>query len=228
MEGGRPARLWGRFWRKKGWGDDPREGPFSEATSAKRFNLQHIQLLNFHLQLGPKMAEQGFAKKFGALYYWGETRNRWSVLFDDRLEADLDTLDRETIHDGAYDFPWQVDQGEFDQILLEEAEERGAKVFQETEVVRPLLDGQKVVGVVARDKNKVEREISADMVVDASGQRCVLGKMFKLTRDIPDLQATATYCYLKGTPAVEGPLGQKTSTGGNRTGRLGVVDPDLG
>ena len=183
-----------------------------------RFPRHHIgealqpaafELLDFHLGLGPKMAEQGFAKKFGALYYWGETRNRWSVLFDDRLEEDLPNLDRTTIHDGAYDYSWQVDRGRFDQILLEEAETRGAAVHQETEVVRPILDGQRVVGVVARKKGESEeREFHADMVVDASGQRCVLGRMFKLTRDIPDLQATATYCYLKGTPSVDGALGR--------------------
>ena len=109
-----------------------------------------FELLDFHLGLGEKMGQQGFAKKFGALYYWGETRERWSVLFDDRLESDLPGLDTESIHDGAYDYSWQVDRGRFDEILLEEAEARGAKVHQETEVLRPILDGQRVVGVVAK------------------------------------------------------------------------------
>ena len=57
---------------------------------------------------------------------------------DDRLEEDLPSLDRDTIHDGAYDYSWQVDRGRFDEILLEEAESRGAVVHQETEVVRPI------------------------------------------------------------------------------------------
>lgn len=196
-----------------------KEGVEVTLVEKEKFPRPHIgealqpaafDLLDFHLGLGPKMGEQGFAKKFGALYYWGETRELWSVLFDDQLERDLEenTLTSESIHDADYAYSWQVDRGKFDHILLQEAESRGARVLQETEVLKPIVEGQRVVGVVVRENGGETREIYADMVVDASGQRCVLGRMFNLTKEIPDLQATATYCYLRGKPSIDGPLGR--------------------
>ncbi len=194
-----------------------KEGVDVTILEKARFPRPHIgealqpaafELLDFHLGLGPKMAKEGFVKKFGALYYWGESRELWSVLFDDRLDEDLETLTTETIQDGGYDFSYQVDRGRFDHILLMEAESRGAKVLQETEVVRPLLNGQAVTGVLIREKGKEPEELHADLVVDASGQRCVLGRAFRLTKDIPDLQATATYGYFKGKAGVDTALGR--------------------
>ena len=65
-------------------------------------------LLEEHLGLGAALAAQGFAHKFGAVYVWGETREPWRVLFDPRLELDLDGLDEAGLLAGGYEHAWQV------------------------------------------------------------------------------------------------------------------------
>ena len=55
--------------------------------------------------------------------------------------------DRETVAQ-----TWQVLRSEFDQMLLDNAREKGAEVREETTVNRLLMEGERVVGVEATDK----------------------------------------------------------------------------
>jgi flavin-dependent dehydrogenase len=48
----------------------------------------------------------------------------------------------------------------------------------------------------------------ARFVVDATGQRCLLGRALSLTSHVPDMRATATYAYYDGAGGVDGPLGR--------------------
>ena len=97
-----------------------------------------------------------------------------------------------------------------DQILLDHAAERGCTVLEETEAIGPIEEDGRVCGMRIRDA-KGEREIRAALTVDASGTRCVLGRHFGLTRDVPDLQATATWCYVRGAGGVKPPLSRNWS-----------------
>ena len=45
---------------------------------------------------------------------------------------------------------WQVDRAEFDQMLLENARAKGVEVWEETRVLRVLLEGDRATGVEAR------------------------------------------------------------------------------
>ena len=177
-----------------------------------------FELLDFHLGMGKVFTEQGFAKKFGALYLWGDSRDCWSVLFDDRLEEELEDLTNETLMAGSFDHSWQVDRATFDKIHLDEAERRGVEVHQDMEVVSPVLEGERVVGLEVRDKEGNLSTVNADLVVDATGQRCLLGRYFKTTEDLPDLQATATYAYMDGLGGVDSAL--------SRNVQLVVTIPD--
>lgn len=163
-----------------------------------------MRILDEHLGLGPRLAEQGFAYKFGAVYVWGESREPWSVIFDRRLEAALPETEEELLA-GGYEHTWQVDREKFDAVLLDAAREAGAEVRQEIEVAAPRLDANgRVVGVTLADGT----DIDADFVIDASGQRCLLGRAFDLTVPVEDLQATATYTYYDGAGGVPGVLGR--------------------
>ena len=51
-----------------------------------------------------------------------------------------------------------------------------------------------------------EEALHADVVVDATGTRAFLGKHFSLTRQIEDLKATATWCYVTGAGGIGPPL----------------------
>lgn len=180
---------------------------FPRAHIGEALQPAAVELLDFYLGLGPTLAAAGFFKKFGAIYEWGERTQRWSVLFDDRLDQDLHRLTHEELLQGDFEHSYQVDRAEFDQLLLEHAAERGCTVYQETEALAPIEEGDRVVGMRVRDKDG-EREIRAPLTIDATGMRCLLGRHYGLTVDVPDMQATATWCYVKGAGLIEPTLGR--------------------
>jgi halogenation protein CepH len=164
-----------------------------------------IELLDFHLGLGPLIAAQGFAKKYGAIYEWGEDHQRWNVLYDARLDSGTDGFSREDIESGDFEHSFQVDRSVFDKLLLDHAVERGVEVRCDVEAKTPIMDGDRVIGMTVLAGEREER-LMADIVVDATGTRAVLGKHFGLTRPITDLKATATWCYVRGAGGIGPPL----------------------
>jgi flavin-dependent dehydrogenase len=163
-----------------------------------------IELLDQYLGLGPKLAAEGYARKYGAVYVWGETRDPWSILFDPRLEVDLPGLDEAGLLAGGYTHAWQVLRASFDHLLLQKAVENGADVREGVRVQAPIVEGDQVVGV----RLQAGSELRGKIVVDASGQRCLLGRAFGGTSAVSDLKATATYAYYDGAGGAPAPLGR--------------------
>ena len=161
-----------------------------------------IEALDARLGLGPAIAAQGFARKYGAVYVWGESRAPWSVLFDERLDRDLPGLDESQLLAGDYEHAWNVDRAVFDQILLEEAGRRGVEIREGAVAAEPILDGGRVVGVSLRGGE----QLRASVVVDATGQAAWLGRSLGLLEEASDLRATATYAWLDGAGGLPGPL----------------------
>jgi flavin-dependent halogenase len=190
-----------------------REGVKVVLLERERFPRHHVgeslqpatfDLLQHYLGLRDLIAQQGFARKYGALYVWGETREPWSILFDERLERDLPKLDEATLLASDYQHAWQVSRDRFDNLLLNEAAVHGVEVREGAEVSEPVLEGGRVRGVRLAGGEVLE----ARVVIDASGQRCLLGRAFGLTSEVPDLQATSTYAYYDGAGGAPGPLGR--------------------
>lgn len=190
-----------------------REGVPVMLLEQERFPRHHVgeslqpavsDLLDDYLGLGPALAGAGFARKYGAMYVWGESREPWSILFDERLPRDLPKLDERALLAGDYEHAWQVERAKFDEILLREAARRGVLVREGVRAEAPLVEHGRVAGV-RLDSGEVLR---ARFVVDASGQRCLLGRAFSLSSDVPDMRATATYAYYDGAGGVPGPLGR--------------------
>src|SRR4051812_39489235 len=69
---------------------------------------------------------------------------------------------------------WQVLRAEFDEALLRNAAEAGVRVYEGTRVLEVLFEGSRAVGVRIQDENGFEREVRADVVVDASGQSSLI------------------------------------------------------
>jgi flavin-dependent halogenase len=178
--------------------------PFPRHHVGESLQPAAFELLEMHLGLGERMAAAGFVPKYGAVYEWGETRERWSVLFDDRLDGGTDGVSEEDI--AGYEHSWHVDRARFDQLILDEATARGAKL-QIAEALDPVLGEGRVRGLRVRD-DAGEREHRCDWLIDASGQRCLLGRGFDVIRTHDDLRATATYGYWQGCGGLEGPLGR--------------------
>ncbi len=160
-----------------------------------------LELLDEHLGLGEELRSQGFANKFGAVYVWGESREPWSVLFDERLERALPETEAELLA-GDFESALQVDRARFDTLLLRAAEAQGAEVREGVEVRSVQLEGRRGVELVDGSFEP------ADLVLDASGQRCLLGRDLGTLRMVQDLRCSATYAYVEGAGGVPGVLGR--------------------
>src|SRR5688572_22008694 len=89
----------------------------------------------------PKMKTSSFVKKYSVTFVQPDGRRSQPFYFFTRY-------DRETIAQS-----WQVLRSEFDQMLLDNAREKGAVVREETAVKRLLMEGDKVVGAEVGDKS---------------------------------------------------------------------------
>jgi flavin-dependent dehydrogenase len=93
---------------------------------------------------------------------------------------------------------WQVLRSEFDQILMDNAREKGAEVIEEITVRETLEENGCVTGVRAVTKGGEAREFHAPITLDATGRDafCVTRNGWKV-RD-PYLNKIAVWTYYKG------------------------------
>lgn len=93
---------------------------------------------------------------------------------------------------------WQVSRGEFDQMLLDNAREKGAEVIEEITVRELIQPDGAVIGVKAVAKDGGTREFRAPLTIDATGRDA-----FAVTRNgwkvrDPYLNKIAVWTYYKG------------------------------
>src|SRR5438552_7368255 len=93
---------------------------------------------------------------------------------------------------------WQVLRSEFDQLMLENAQEHGVEVHQGVRVLDVLFDGARAVGVEIQDENGTRGTIRADVIVDASGQSSLIMNKLKLREWDPILKKAALWTYFEG------------------------------
>src|SRR5947207_2215561 len=93
---------------------------------------------------------------------------------------------------------WQVLRSEFDELMLRNAAEHGVKVYEGIRVLEVLFEGSRAVGVRIQDENGFEREVFADVVVDASGQGSMIMSRLGLREWDPDLKKAALWTYWQG------------------------------
>jgi flavin-dependent dehydrogenase len=93
---------------------------------------------------------------------------------------------------------WQVIRSEFDLMMLQNAQEQGAHVFQATRVLDVLFDGDRAVGVRIQNEDGTKQDVHAKVVVDASGQSTMLQNRFKLRLWDPVLNKGAVWTYWHG------------------------------
>lgn len=99
---------------------------------------------------------------------------------------------------------WQVTRGRFDQMMLENAAERGAEVWQESVVRDVLLDGARdgrpprARGLLVKRADGSLVEVAARVVVDASGMAAVLSNKLGIRRPDPNLRKAAVFAHYRG------------------------------
>jgi flavin-dependent dehydrogenase len=133
----------------------------------------------------PKMQASHFVKKYSVQFVNALGRESAPFYFWDNKPHECSQT-------------WQVERGEFDQMLLENAREHGVDAHEGVHVLEVVFEGDRAVGVRIKDAEGTRREIRARVVVDASGQAAMLQNRFKLRLWDPVLNKGAIWTYWEG------------------------------
>ena len=93
---------------------------------------------------------------------------------------------------------WQVLRSEFDTLLLGNAREHGVVVHEGARVLDVRFDGPRARGVTVQLEDGTRREVSAQVIVDASGQSSVIMSRLGLRDWDPVLKKAALWTYWRG------------------------------
>lgn len=132
-----------------------------------------------------KMKESPFVRKYSVQFANPEGKESRPFYF---FEANH--------HESAV--TWQVTRAVFDKMLIDHAEEQGARVYQGTMVKQVLFDGDRATGVEVQMKDGTIEKFSAQVIVDATGQRAMLSNRFGWRVRDPKLKKAVLYSYFKG------------------------------
>ena len=116
------------------------------------------------LGLAEKMDAMAFQLKHGVRVWGTNATNSWYVKVSSR-DADWKLSDSTT---------WQVRRSEFDDMMLKEAQARGAKLLRGTATKALKNNDGSLRGIRIRHLDGTEEEIETRMVLDCSGQASFL------------------------------------------------------
>lgn len=136
----------------------------------------------------PKMKRSHFVKKYSVTFVQPDGRRSQPFYFFTRY-------DRETVAQ-----TWQVLRSEFDQMLLENAREKGAEVREQSTVNRLLMEDGKVAGVEVTDRaaNRTY-EVRAPITLDCTGKEAFTSNANGWRMRDPYLNKIAVWTYYKGS-----------------------------
>jgi flavin-dependent dehydrogenase len=125
----------------------------------------------------------GFGRKTGATHRnWGRTP-QWDLWF-----ADSD----------AYDEAWLVERDRFDAILFDAARRSGADVREHAAVQALHWDGDRLAAVTWQARGEPPCTTTAELVIDASGQRALVAEARGLRTPIEGLRHEALWAHWEG------------------------------
>ena len=139
------------------------------------------------LGLIPKMKRSHFVKKFSVAFVQPDGRASQPFYFYNRY-------DRETIAQ-----TWQVLRSEFDQMLLDNAREKGAEVLEQTAVEKLIKEDGRIVGARAKDRAGKVTEYRARITLDCTGKEAFTATRSGWRIRDPYLNKVAVWTYYKGS-----------------------------
>jgi flavin-dependent dehydrogenase len=135
----------------------------------------------------PKMRKSANVKKYSVTFVSPDGKRSQPFYFFTRY-------DRDTVAQ-----TWQVLRSEFDQMMLDNAREKGAEVREETTVNRLLYDGERVIGVQATDETGRAYDLHAPITIDCSGKEAFTSNRLGWRMRDPYLNKIAVWTYYKGS-----------------------------
>lgn len=137
------------------------------------------------LNMLDKLRASQFTKKYSVQFVSDSGKQSAPFYFHDNKDHDCSQT-------------WQVRRSEFDEMMLQNAEEHGVQVHQGVRVKDVLFEGDRAVGIQILDDAGNKREVRADVVVDASGQSSLLINKLKLRLPDPSLNKGSIWAYYQG------------------------------
>jgi flavin-dependent dehydrogenase len=172
--------------------------------------LERAQLPRFHvgeslipetywplkrLGLIDRLKESGFPKKYSVQFVSDGVKESAPFYF-------------EMYNPHESSMTWQVERGQFDQMLLDRARELGASVHTSAQVTDVIFEDDQAVGVRCRllneDGGRTERQIRSKIVVDATGQSAFIASRWGRRDPDPLLKKGTIWTYWKGAHRDEG------------------------
>ncbi len=139
-----------------------------------------------------KLKQSAFTKKYSVQFISPDGKASQPFYFFDRY-------DRETVAQ-----TWQVMRSEFDEMLLNNAREKGAEVIEEISVKELIWEGKQVVGVRAITKDGEENEFRAPLTFDATGKEALTATRNGWRERDPFLNKIAVWTYYIGAVRQKG------------------------
>ena len=99
---------------------------------------------------------------------------------------------------------WQVLRSEFDQMLLDNAKEKGVEVRRGVGVREVVFEGDTATGVVTKSVNGSRETLNATVIVDSTGQRSLIGRQLNLNTIEPNLKMASLFTHYEGGHRDEG------------------------
>lgn len=159
-----------------------------ERTSFPRFHVGESLIPETYwtlerLGLIEKLKASSFPKKYSVQFFAETGKPSAPFYFDDYIPADSSRT-------------WQVWRGDFDEMLLNNAAQKGATVVTEAQVLDVLFDNDRAVGVKVKTPAG-EQTIASRVIVDATGQSAFLATRLGLKQPDPKLKKGAIWTYFK-------------------------------
>tara|TARA_B100000809_G_scaffold198559_1_gene198347 strand:- start:16 stop:1266 length:1251 start_codon:yes stop_codon:yes gene_type:complete len=105
---------------------------------------------------------------------------------------------------------WQVERAEFDKMLFDNAAEKGAECVDQARVLRVLMENGVASGVQVQQAEGPPMEVTARVVVDATGQQALVANQQGMREDDQDLKKVAIWNYFRGAFRSPGEQGGST------------------
>lgn len=139
------------------------------------------------LGLIPKLKRSHFVKKYSVCFVQPDGRATQPFYFFNRY-------DKDTVAQS-----WQVLRSEFDQMMMDNARERGAEAIEEMSVTELVKEDGRVVGVKAADKSGKITEYRARITLDCTGKEAFASTRLGWRMRDPYLNKVAVWTYYKGS-----------------------------
>ena len=99
---------------------------------------------------------------------------------------------------------WQVLRSEFDEMLLDNAAEKGVEIRRGTSVREVLFEGDTATGVVVQNADGTRETLHATVIVDSTGQRSLIGRQLNLNTTEANLKMASLFTHYEGGHRDEG------------------------